>query len=77
MLQKKSFKVLAAIPKRDGGTYWMRCGSGFDRRDHGVARHRRLPIRSRRQLRYGLGHARGHERQTVIEVAAAERLPAR
>ena len=36
MLQKKSFKVLAAIPKRDGGTYWMRCGSGFTNKDDSI-----------------------------------------
>ena len=36
MLQKKSFKVLAAIPKRDGGTYWMRCGNGFTNKDDSI-----------------------------------------
>jgi len=36
VLQKKSFKVLAAIPKRDGGTYWMRCGSGFTNKDDSI-----------------------------------------
>jgi hypothetical protein len=36
VLQKKSFKVLAAIPKRDGGTYWMRCGNGFTNKDDSI-----------------------------------------
>jgi hypothetical protein len=36
VLQKKSFKVLAAIPKRDGGTYWMRCGSAFTNKDDSI-----------------------------------------
>ena len=30
------FKVLCAIEKRDGGTYWMRVGSGFTNRDNSV-----------------------------------------
>ncbi|MGH9886310.1 MAG: hypothetical protein ACREBE_12320 [bacterium] len=36
MLQKKTFKVLAAIPKRDGGTYWMRCGNGYTNKDDSI-----------------------------------------
>jgi hypothetical protein len=36
VLQKKSFKVLAAIPKRDGGTYWMRCGNGYTNKDESI-----------------------------------------
>jgi hypothetical protein len=31
--QKKMFKVLAAIPKHGGGTFWMRCGSGSPNND--------------------------------------------
>lgn len=27
---KKRFKVLAAIPKRDGTSWWMNCGSMFE-----------------------------------------------
>jgi hypothetical protein len=30
------FKVLSAIEKRDGGTFWMRVGSGFTNRDNSV-----------------------------------------
>lgn len=29
---KKRFKVLAAIPKKDGGSWWMNCGSMFEAR---------------------------------------------
>jgi hypothetical protein len=36
VLQKKMFKVLSAIDKRDGGTFWMRVGSGFTNRDNSV-----------------------------------------
>jgi hypothetical protein len=36
VLQKKMFKVLSAIEKRDGGTFWMRVGSGFTNRDNSV-----------------------------------------
>lgn len=31
--QKKMFKVLAAIPKKDGGVFWMRCGRGMPNKD--------------------------------------------
>ena len=30
------FKVLSAIEKRDGGTFWMRVGSAFTNRDNSV-----------------------------------------
>ena len=36
MLQKRSFKVLAAIPKRDGGHWWMRCGAGHTNKDDSI-----------------------------------------
>ena len=36
MLQKKTFKVLAAIPKRDGGVWWMRCGNGHTNKDDSI-----------------------------------------
>lgn len=36
MLQKRTFKVMAAIPKRDGGHWWMRCGSGHTNRDDSI-----------------------------------------
>ena len=36
MLQKKMFKVLAAIPKRDGGHFWMRCGTGHTNKDDSI-----------------------------------------
>lgn len=34
--QKKMFKVLSAIDKRDGGTFWMRVGSAYTNRDNSV-----------------------------------------
>ena len=36
MLQKRTFKVLAAIPKRDGGHWWMRCGNGHTNKDDSI-----------------------------------------
>jgi hypothetical protein len=36
VLQKRTFKVLAAIPKRDGGHWWMKCGSGHTNRDDSI-----------------------------------------
>src|SRR5215204_885645 len=36
MLNKKQFKVLAMIPKREGGTYWMRCGNAFTNKDDSI-----------------------------------------
>lgn len=36
MLQKRTFKVLAAIPKRDGGHWWMKCGAGHTNKDDSI-----------------------------------------
>jgi hypothetical protein len=36
VLQKKAFKVLAAIPKKDGSHFWMKCGSGHTNRDDSI-----------------------------------------
>lgn len=36
MLPKRSFKVLAAIPKRDGGHWWMRCGAAHTNKDDSI-----------------------------------------
>lgn len=36
VLQKRSFKVMAAIPKRDGGHFWMRCGAGHTNKDDSI-----------------------------------------
>ena len=36
MLQKRMFKVLSPIPKKDGGTYWMRTGSAFTNKDESI-----------------------------------------
>ena len=31
---KKMFKVLSAMPKKDGqGSYWVRCGNAFENKD--------------------------------------------
>jgi hypothetical protein len=36
VLQKKTFKVLAAIPKRDGSHWWMKCGSAHTNKDDSI-----------------------------------------
>ena len=36
MLQKKTFKVLAAISKRDGSHWWMKCGSAHTNKDDSI-----------------------------------------
>jgi hypothetical protein len=36
VLQKQTFKVMAAIPKRDGGHWWMRCGTGHTNKDDSI-----------------------------------------
>jgi hypothetical protein len=36
VVQKQTFKVLAAIPKRDGGHFWMRCGTGHTNKDDSI-----------------------------------------
>ena len=32
-MKGKMFKVLSPIEKKGGGTYWMRCGTGFENKD--------------------------------------------
>jgi hypothetical protein len=34
--QKRMFKVISPIDKDDGGTYWMRCGTGFVNKDNSI-----------------------------------------
>lgn len=34
--QKKMFKILCPIEKKGGGTFWQRCGSGFENRDQSI-----------------------------------------
>jgi hypothetical protein len=36
VLHKKTFKVLALIPKKDGGTYWMRVGTAYLNKDESI-----------------------------------------
>jgi len=36
VLQKKTYKVLAAIPKRDGSHWWMKCGSAHTNKDDSI-----------------------------------------
>jgi hypothetical protein len=34
--QKRMFKVISPIDKRDGGTYWLRCGTGYVNKDNSI-----------------------------------------
>jgi hypothetical protein len=36
VFDKKMFKVLAPIPKRDGGHWWMRCGTAHVNKDESI-----------------------------------------
>lgn len=36
MQDKRIFKVLAPISKPEGGTYWIRCGTGHLNRDNSI-----------------------------------------
>ncbi len=38
-MQRKQFKVLAPIEKADGGTWWMKCGNGFENKDFSINLH--------------------------------------
>ena len=33
---KRMFKVISPMEKRDGGTWWLRCGSGFVNKDNSI-----------------------------------------
>ena len=35
-MDKRTFKVMAAIAKHDGGHWWMRCGTGYMNRDNSI-----------------------------------------
>jgi hypothetical protein len=36
---KKMYKVLCMLPRKDGGTYWARCGSAFINKDSSINVH--------------------------------------
>jgi hypothetical protein len=33
---KRMYKVVCPVKMKDGGTYWMRLGSGFDNKDNSI-----------------------------------------
>lgn len=33
---KRMYKVICPVEMKDGGTYWMRLGSGFDNKDNSI-----------------------------------------
>lgn len=35
-MQKRMYKVITPIEKKDGGKYWMRIGSGFTNKDESI-----------------------------------------
>ena len=35
-MQKKMFKVISPVDRRDGGKFWMRCGSAFVNKDESI-----------------------------------------
>ena len=36
MLQKRMFKVISPMETRDGGKWWMRCGTAFTNKDDSI-----------------------------------------
>jgi hypothetical protein len=36
VFQKRMFKVISPIQKKEGGTYWMRVGTGFTNKDDSI-----------------------------------------
>ena len=36
MVQKRMFKVICPIERKDGTTYWMRVGTGFTNKDDSI-----------------------------------------
>jgi hypothetical protein len=36
VLQKRMFKVITPIERRDGGKFWARCGSAFTNKDDSI-----------------------------------------
>jgi len=36
VLQKRMYKVISPIERRDGGKFWMRVGSGFTNKDDSI-----------------------------------------
>ena len=51
-MHKKMFNVFALLPKKDGGTYWMKCGSGYGNKDDSINLYMdAYPITGKLQLR--------------------------
>jgi hypothetical protein len=36
VIQKRMFKVISPIDKKDGSTYWLRCGTGYVNKDNSI-----------------------------------------
>lgn len=36
MFQKRMFKVISPIERKDGGKYWMRCGNAYVNKDNSI-----------------------------------------
>ena len=53
--QKKMYKVIHAVEKKGGGTYWMRVGSAFTNRDDSINLYLdAIPAPNGKSLRYEL-----------------------
>ena len=35
-MQKRMFKVISSVERRDGGKFWMRCGTAFTNKDESI-----------------------------------------
>ena len=52
MLQKRMYKVICPIERKDGGTYWMRLGNGHTNKDNSINLYLdAMPVNGKLQLR--------------------------
>ncbi len=73
------FKVITPIEKKDGGTYWMRIGTGYPNKDQSINLYLdALPINQKLQLREMDEEdlaPRGRKRDGAATPALASDLP--
>jgi hypothetical protein len=75
----RMFKVITPVEKKDGGTYWMRIGTGYPNKDQSINLYLdALPINQKLQLREMDEEdlaPRGRKREAAPAAAGASDLP--
>ena len=85
-MQKRMYKVLCPIERKDGGTYWMRLGTGFTNKDDSLniyldamptkLTHLQIRPMDEEDLRRREGSPRqGHLNAPAAETAGLESVP--